>query len=127
MGRWEFDRMSPFERMRILDPAADAHIVEEGLAAMRREYPALANLKLAQSWGGMIDSTPDAIPVISTVAKLPGLVLSAGYSAHGFGIGPGAGRLAADLATDATPIVDPRPYRYSRLVDGSGLETPGMM
>jgi glycine/D-amino acid oxidase-like deaminating enzyme len=75
----------------------------------------------------MIDSTPDAIPVISTVAKLPGLVLSAGYSAHGFGIGPGAGRLAADLATEATPVVDPTPYRYSRLVDGSGLETPGMM
>jgi len=54
-------------------------------------------------------------------------VLSAGYSAHGFGIGPGAGRLAADLATDATPVVDPTPYRYSRLVDGSGLDTPGMM
>lgn len=127
LGSWEFDRLSPFERVRILDPAADASIVEEGLAAMRKEYPALANLKLAQSWGGMIDSTPDAIPVISTVAKLPGLVLSAGYSAHGFGIGPGAGRLAADLATDGTPVVDPTPYRYSRLVDGSGLDAPGMM
>ncbi|MCZ4060796.1 FAD-binding oxidoreductase [Pantoea sp. LMR881] len=127
IGRWEFDAESPFERIRILDPAADAGIVQEGLNAMRKEYPALANLKLAQAWGGMIDSTPDAIPVISTVAKLPGLVLSAGYSAHGFGIGPGAGRLAADLATESTPVVDPTPYRYSRLVDGSGLDAPGMM
>ncbi|EPH0091479.1 NAD(P)/FAD-dependent oxidoreductase [Pluralibacter gergoviae] len=127
LGGWEFDRQSPFERVRILDPAADASLVQEGLAAMRKEYPALANLKLAQAWGGMIDSTPDAIPVISTVAKLPGLVLSAGFSAHGFGIGPGAGRLAADLATDSTPVVDPTPYRYSRLVDGSGLSAPGMM
>lgn len=127
LGSWDFDRQSPFERVRILDPAADADMVQEGLAAMRKEYPALANIKLAQAWGGMIDSTPDAIPVISTVDKLPGLVLSAGYSAHGFGIGPGAGRLAADLATDATPVVDPTPYRYSRLVDGSGLDAPGMM
>lgn len=127
LGGWHFDRESPFERTRILDPAADAAIVQEGLKAMREEYPALAGLKLAQAWGGMIDSTPDAIPVISTVAKLPGLVLSAGYSAHGFGIGPGAGRLAADLATNDTPVVDPTPYRYSRLVDGSALETPGMM
>lgn len=126
-GHWTFDRPSPFERIRILDPAADAAIVREGLNAMRTEYPALAGLQLAQAWGGMIDSTPDAIPVISTVAAIPGLVLSAGYSAHGFGIGPGAGRLAADLATDDTPVVDPTPYRYSRLVDGSGLETPGMM
>jgi glycine/D-amino acid oxidase-like deaminating enzyme len=127
LGGWTFDGESPFERTRILDPAADAATVQEGLTAMRNEYPALAGLKLAQAWGGMIDSTPDAIPVISTVAKLPGLVLSAGYSAHGFGIGPGAGRLAADLATNETPVVDPTPYRYSRLVDGSALETPGMM
>jgi len=127
LGGWAFDRESPFERAHILDPAADAATVQAGLDAMRNEYPALAGLKLAQAWGGMIDSTPDAIPVISTVAQLPGLVLSAGYSAHGFGIGPGAGRLAADLAASDAPIVDPTPYRYSRLVDGSALETPGMM
>ncbi|NIF21799.1 NAD(P)/FAD-dependent oxidoreductase [Candidatus Pantoea multigeneris] len=126
-GRWEFDQLSPFERVRIMDPDADQAIVQEGLMAMRKEYPALANLRVAQSWGGMIDSTPDAIPVISAVPKLPGLILSAGYSAHGFGIGPGAGRLAADLATGDTPIVDPTPYRYSRLVDGSDLAAPGMM
>ncbi|MFH8134927.1 NAD(P)/FAD-dependent oxidoreductase [Pantoea osteomyelitidis] len=127
LARWEFDRESPFERNRILDPAADLTLVQQGLNAMRQEYPALANVQLAQAWGGMIDSTPDAIPVISTVPQLPGLVLSAGYSAHGFGIGPGAGRLAADLASDVTPIVDPTPYRYSRLVDGSDLNAPGMM
>jgi len=126
-ARWQFDGPSPFEKIRILDPAADMAMVEEGLAAMRKEYPALANIRLEQAWGGMIDSTPDAVPVISTVEKLPGLVLSAGYSGHGFGIGPGAGRLSADLATDAQPIVDPTPFRYTRLVDGSGLDTPGMM
>ena len=35
-----------------------------------------------------------------------------------------AGRLAADLATEATPVVDPAPFRYSRLVDGSNLNSP---
>ena len=94
---------------------------------MVKEFPALQGLRVSQSWGGMIDSTPDAIPVISTVRQIPGLVLSAGYSGHGFGIGPGAGRLAADLVTGDTPIVDPAPYRYSRLVDGSDLDAPGMM
>ncbi|MGM3175495.1 NAD(P)/FAD-dependent oxidoreductase [Dickeya lacustris] len=126
-ARWAFDERSPFERTRILDPAPDMTIVSDGLAAMRREYPALAELRAVQAWGGMIDSTPDAIPVISAVEQLPGLILSTGYSAHGFGIGPGAGRLAADLASGATPIVDPTPFRYARLVDGSGLRAPGMM
>ncbi|GAA0485339.1 FAD-binding oxidoreductase [Tatumella punctata] len=127
LARWSMEGVSPFEKVRILDPAADQAMVKQGLTAMVREFPQLQGIQVAQSWGGMIDSTPDAIPVISPVEKLPGLIVSAGYSGHGFGLGPGAGRLAADLATDAPPIVDPTPYRYSRLVDGSGLNTPGMM
>ncbi|MBT0726685.1 FAD-binding oxidoreductase [Rosenbergiella australiborealis] len=127
LANWSMDGLSPFEKIRILDPAADQQMVQEGLAAMVREFPELQGVRVAQSWGGMIDSTPDAIPVISEVAQLPGLILSAGYSGHGFGIGPGAGRLAADLATNNPPIVDPTPYRYARLIDGSGLDTPGMM
>ncbi|WJV63999.1 FAD-binding oxidoreductase [Pectobacteriaceae bacterium CE70] len=127
VASWQFDARSPFEKVRILDPAADMSMVQEGLSAMRKEYPTLAAVRAVQAWGGMIDSTPDAIPVISPVEKLPGLLLSAGYSAHGFGIGPGAGRLAADLIAGDTPIVDPTPFRYSRLVDGSGLDAPGMM
>ena len=102
-------------------------MVQEGLDAVRKEYPTMGDIQLEQAWGGMIDSTPDAVPVISHVGKLPGLIISAGYSAHGFGIGPGAGRLAADLANGDTPIVDATPYRYERLVDGSGLNAPGMM
>ncbi|MBS0908595.1 FAD-binding oxidoreductase [Tatumella sp. JGM118] len=127
LARWSMEAVSPFEAVRILDPQADHDMVRQGLAAMVKEFPALQGLRVSQSWGGMIDSTPDAIPVISTVRQIPGLVLSAGYSGHGFGIGPGAGRLAADLVTGDTPIVDPAPYRYSRLVDGSDLDAPGMM
>ena len=87
----------------------------------------MKGLKPVQTWGGLIDSTPDGIPVISAVDTLPGLHLSTGYSGHGFGIGPAAGRLAADLIADDTPIVDPHPYRYSRLIDGTDLGGPGMM
>ncbi len=126
-ARWQFDGLSPFEKIRILDPQPDMAMVYEGIAAMQREYPALAGLRLVQAWGGMIDSTPDAIPVISSVPALPGLVISAGFSAHGFGIGPGAGRLAADIVLNDDPVVDPTPFRYTRLVDGSDLNAPGMM
>jgi hypothetical protein len=40
-------------------------------------------------------------PVISPVPDLPGLTVATGFTGHGFGIGPAAGRLAADLATGA--------------------------
>lgn len=127
LHRWNNDGLSPFELVRVLDPYPDTAMVSEAIAALRAEFPALVSLRIEQAWGGLIDSTPDIIPVISPVDSCPGLVLAAGFSGHGFGIGPGAGYLAADLAADTKPVVDPAPYRYSRLIDGSTLGTPGMM
>ncbi|HYD07195.1 MAG TPA: FAD-binding oxidoreductase, partial [Reyranella sp.] len=124
---WSFDKPTPFERHRTFDPGADPKLVQLGLTRLAEHYPALKDLKVAQSWGGFIDSTPDGIPVISAVDTLPGLYLSTGYSGHGFGIGPGAGRLAADLVAGDPPIVDPHPFRYSRMIDGTDLGAPGMM
>lgn len=126
-SRWSLDQPSPFERQRTIDPPADPALVRLGLARLAEHYPALAGLQIERSWGGLIDSTPDGIPVISAVDPLPGLYLSTGYSGHGFGIGPAAGRLAADLIAGDPPIVDPHPYRYSRMIDGTDLGAPGMM
>lgn len=126
-ARWSFDRVSPFERHRTLDPAADPKLVRQGLTKLAAHYPALAGLEVVQSWGGLIDSTPDGIPVISAVDPLPGLYLSTGFTGHGFGIGPAAGRLAADIVAGDPPIVDPHPFRYSRMIDGTDLGAPGMI
>lgn len=126
-ARWSFDEVSPFERQRTLDPAADPNLVHEGLTRLADHYPALKGLKVARSWGGLIDSTPDGIPVISAVDPMPGLYLSTGYTGHGFGIGPAAGRLAADIVAGDPTIVDPQPYRYKRMIDGTNLGAPGMM
>ena len=38
----------------------------------------------------------DVIPVLDRVPVIEGLVVGAGFSGHGFGIGPGAGHLIAD-------------------------------
>jgi glycine/D-amino acid oxidase-like deaminating enzyme len=78
-------------------------------------WPAFGNAVIEESWAGTIDVTPDSLPVISPVAKLPGLTLASGFSGHGFGTSPAAGQLAADLATGAAPIVDPAFYRLERL------------
>jgi glycine/D-amino acid oxidase-like deaminating enzyme len=93
---------------------------------MARLYPQFRAAPIVQEWAGYIDVTPDAVPYIGAVGATPGLTLATGFSGHGFGIGPGAGRLAADLATGQTPSVDPSPFRVSRFSDGSpvvfGLE-----
>lgn len=112
--RWRLDDTSPFERTRVLDPAPNPAIVEESRRNLVRAFPAFASAKIAQSWGGLIDSTPDAVPVIGPVPNVPGFYLMSGFSGHGFGIGPGAGRLMAELVMGDTPVVDPTPFRFER-------------
>lgn len=127
LAKWSMDKKTPFEKVRIMDPNPDMAMVEEGLEAMRKEYPQLTGVQLDRAWGGLIDSTPDAVAVISPLKQLQGLFISAGFSAHGFGIGPGAGRLAADLVNGDTPIVDPTPFAYERFFAGQELKAPGLM
>jgi glycine/D-amino acid oxidase-like deaminating enzyme len=117
--RWALDEATPFEAVRALDPAADPVVLERARASIAETFPAFRSVAVAESWGGMIDVMPDAIPVISAVDALPGFFIATGFSGHGFGIGPGAGRLVADLATGAPTLVDPAPFRLSRFTDGS--------
>lgn len=122
--RWrpgQADKISIYERIRILDPEIDPRIVQRVAADLVRVIPELAQVPIEQSWGGMIDTLPDAIPVISPVTPVPGLYLATGFSGHGFGIGPGAGQLMADLVMDATPSVDPHPFRLARFSDGERI------
>ena len=110
---------SVFEKNRILDPEPWGAQLKRSYAALQATFPAFRGVPIVQEWAGMIDATPDAIPVISTVASHPGLVIATGFSGHGFGIGPGAGRLVADLVTGGRPVVDPAPFRYERFIDGT--------
>ena len=119
---WELDEASPFEYTRVLDPVPSKRVAAQVLKAARESYPVFEKARIAQRWAGLIDVTPDAIPVISPVERIPGFFIATGFSGHGFGIGPGAGRLAADLVTNATPLVDPSDFRLSRFSDGSKIE-----
>jgi glycine/D-amino acid oxidase-like deaminating enzyme len=114
--RWALDQASPFEATRVLDPVPNPAIVEESRRNLIRAFPAFAAVRIAESWGGLIDTTPDAVPVIAPVQAVPGFFLISGFSGHGFGIGPGAGRLMAELVTGATPVVDPMPFRFERFL-----------
>ncbi|MCP3467369.1 FAD-binding oxidoreductase [Bradyrhizobium sp. CCGUVB23] len=114
LRRWRAGGPTPMERVRILDPTPDQSTIELTHRRALELLPALKDTKITATWGGYIDSTPDGVPVIGEASGLPGLILAAGFSGHGFGIGPASGHLVADLVTGAAPIVDPRPYRAER-------------
>lgn len=127
LGTWQFDDISPFERARILDPAPNLAEARATLAGLIDEYPSLKGIHIARAWAGLIDTTPDMVPVISRVDAIPGFIVASGFSGHGFGIGPGGGRLAADLVTRDDPVVDITPYRLARFAQGSRVRKPEMM
>jgi glycine/D-amino acid oxidase-like deaminating enzyme len=112
--RWSLEQTTPFEAVRVLDPKPKQDILAEARDVLSRTFPAFANLRIAESWAGLMDVTPDAVPVIDEVKRIPGFFIATGFSGHGFGIGPGAGRLMADLVAGDTPVVDPRPFRLDR-------------
>jgi glycine/D-amino acid oxidase-like deaminating enzyme len=94
---WSGDDISPFEHMRILDPAPNLGAVKRMQDHFASAFPALGRPAIKSAWAGMIDTTPDIVPIIDRVPNFAGLVIATGMSGHGFGIGPSIGRIVADL------------------------------
>lgn len=91
--------------------------------------PALAEAPVEQFWGGVIDLTPDGLPALDAVPSVDGLFCAAGFSGHGFGIGPAVGHAMAAQMTGCVPHVDLSPFALGRFSGGtipqSGLELHG--
>jgi glycine/D-amino acid oxidase-like deaminating enzyme len=118
---WTLNEISPFEKIRILDPAPLTSVLRTAMRNLKEAYPVFEELQVAEEWAGMIDVTPDAVPIISATPELSGLFLATGFSGHGFGIGPAAGQLAVDLLTGVPTKIDPHPFALSRFFDGSRI------
>ncbi len=119
--RWTGDQTSPFERMRVLDPAPNRAKVAKLAQDFAQTFPTLGTVKIKSAWAGMIDTMPDVVPVVDHCAALPGLSICTGMCGHGFGIGPAMGRIMARLATGQAAGHDLHRFRLSRFSDGSTL------
>lgn len=89
--------------------------VRETIAWATRLVPAICGLRMARVWGGLIDKTPDALPVIERTPEVDGLVIATGFSGHGFCLGPVTGEILADLATAGATGHPIAPFARARL------------
>ncbi|WP_431299699.1 NAD(P)/FAD-dependent oxidoreductase [Tabrizicola sp. BL-A-41-H6] len=119
--RW--DGESPFERVRVLNPKPNMATLGRVQDAFAAAFPALGRPKLRLAWAGMIDTMPDVVPVVDH-GPIAGLTIATGMSGHGFGIGPGMGRVIADLVLGRAVGHDLSRFRLSRFSDGSRI-APG--
>lgn len=97
------------------EPRPTRLLANRSILRFRQAMPALAALRLERAWAGLIDGTPDGLPVLDRPTD--GLVLATGFSGHGFGLGPTAGEVAAALVTGKTTEFDLRPFRFSRFAE----------
>lgn len=120
---WRDDQMSPFEAIRVMDPAPDHALLDDVLRSAKALYPQLANAQSIERWAGLIDVVPDQVAAIGPIEAIPGLFLATGLSGHGFGIGPGVGYATAQLVRGERPVVDLTALRYSRFQEPGGIIT----
>lgn len=119
--RWSLDKVSPFEETRVLSPSPTPSVLKGIRRNLDTMFPQLANTPIVESWAGMIESSPDVVPIIDAVESLRGFHVATGFSGHGFGIGPGAGKVIAGLLTGDDVGIDIRDLRLSRFFDGSPI------
>ena len=111
---WHANSKTPFEHVRVCEPKVNHGLLNDAMNNTISAWPMFKNTKIEESWAGLIDITPDSTPVIDRINTIPGLTVATGFSGHGFGTGPAAGQLAADIVSNVPPIVDPSPYRFDR-------------
>ena len=59
--------------------------------------PFLDQLSVTRTWSGIMPFSPDGLPLIGRIEQYENLFLATGLGSSGFGRGPGAGMLVADL------------------------------
>lgn len=91
-----------------------------------RRMPALSDASIVNSWAGLYEMTPDAMPIIGPTGP-DGLFTIAGFSGHGFQHSPAAGRILADSIAGRDPQFDLSPFSYDRFAGGTSVTEAGFV
>ncbi len=125
--KWALDEESPFERTRVLNPEPNARVVKNIQKNLEEVFPQLEGTRIVEAWAGMVETTPDVVPVMCESEGIPGFHIATGLSGHGFGIGPGAGKALAGMLTNTDVGIDLTPFRLSRFFDGSPMQVESLI
>lgn len=99
------------------EATVDESVLDDRLERLAHRYPATRGTRVAGSWAGLYDMTPDAHPIIGEVA--PGVFTACGFSGHGFMQSPAVGKALAEEILGLEPTFDLSPYRLARFGDGA--------
>ena len=108
------------------EPRVDVGLVDSSLARLQQLMPALAGARVGRYWAGLVDMTPDGLPVIDGHTGVDGLTVITGLAGHGLHLGPVLGEIATDLTIDDATTRPIDAFRFERFRSGA-VGSPEMM
>jgi sarcosine oxidase subunit beta len=100
------------------------HVIEHQMAAALELFPIFSSARLLRTWGGIVDVSPDASPIIGPT-PVENLYVNCGWGTGGFKATPGAGfTLAHTMATGEAHELN-KPFGLDRFVSGALIDEHG--
>jgi sarcosine oxidase subunit beta len=100
------------------------HIIEHAAAAIIELFPTFSRVRMNRQWGGIVDTTPDACPIISKT-KVKGLYFNCGWGTGGFKATPGSGNVFAHTIAHDDPHPLNRAFSIDRFHTGHLIDEHG--
>ncbi|MAH84103.1 MAG: sarcosine oxidase subunit beta [Rhodospirillaceae bacterium TMED8] len=100
------------------------HVVEGQLGALCELFPIFSRLRLVRQWGGIVDISPDASPILSKT-PIKGFYINGGWGTGGFKATPGSGWSFAHTIARDEPHELNAPFTLDRFVSGALIDEHG--
>jgi sarcosine oxidase, subunit beta len=100
------------------------HIIEEQMAAAVELFPIFARAHVLRTWGGIVDTTFDASPIVSKT-PIDQLYVNCGWGTGGFKGTPAAGLAFAHTIAHDEPHPLARPFSLERFETGHLIDEHG--
>lgn len=108
--------MGDAEQPDSAEAAMDWSVLERIVPRAAERWPPLLEARVKTGWAGLYENTPDSQPLVGPLGD--GLWIAAGFSGHGFMMGPVIGDWLAQWMTQGSPPVDLQSFRPDRFTIG---------
>tara|TARA_A100001037_G_scaffold234591_1_gene213386 strand:- start:4812 stop:6080 length:1269 start_codon:yes stop_codon:yes gene_type:complete len=99
-------------------------VVEHMVAAAMELFPIFSRLRMMRQWGGIVDTCPDASPIIGTT-PVDNLFINCGWGTGGFKATPGSGWVFAHTIARGEPHPLNAPFSLERFTAGKIIDEHG--
>jgi len=107
-----------------LEAKATIKRAEKSFQRLQELMPSLKAARIASIWAGLVGFTPDMLPLIGELDNPRGLVMAAGWSGHGYALGPAVGHLLSELIVDGRTSLSIGAFRPGRFAEGKVAKPP---